>query len=170
VGITEYSWGADSHINGATAQADVLGIFGREGLDLAARWTAPNRGTPAYNAMRIVRNYDGRGAAFGDVSVGATVPNPDAVSAFAAVRSSDRALTIMIINKALRETTAADVRLANYAAAPAAQRWQLTAQNVIERIGDVLLGSGTMTLDLPPQSITLLVVPSLATMRRRAVH
>jgi hypothetical protein len=76
----------------------------------------------------------------------------------------------MIINKALRETTAADVRLANYAAAPAAQRWQLTAQNVIERIGDVPLGSGTMTLDVPPQSITLLVVPSLATMRRRAVH
>src|SRR5262249_15070543 len=33
--ITEYNWGGLEHINGALAQADVLGIFGREGLDLA---------------------------------------------------------------------------------------------------------------------------------------
>ena len=41
IGITEYNWGAESHINGATTQADILGIFGREGLDLATRWTTP---------------------------------------------------------------------------------------------------------------------------------
>ena len=28
-GLTEYNWGAEDHINGATAQADVLGIMGR---------------------------------------------------------------------------------------------------------------------------------------------
>ena len=32
IGITEYNWGAEPSINGATAQADILGIFGREGL------------------------------------------------------------------------------------------------------------------------------------------
>ena len=42
IGITEYNWGAESHINGATAQADILGIFGREGLDMATRWTTPD--------------------------------------------------------------------------------------------------------------------------------
>jgi hypothetical protein len=40
IGITEYNWGADNNINGAVAQADVLGIFGREGLDLAGRASA----------------------------------------------------------------------------------------------------------------------------------
>ena len=39
--LTEYNWGADGHINGATTQADILGIFGREGLDMAARWANP---------------------------------------------------------------------------------------------------------------------------------
>ena len=34
-GITEYNWGGEGNINGATTQADILGIFGREGLDLA---------------------------------------------------------------------------------------------------------------------------------------
>ncbi len=39
--------GADEDMNGATAQADILGIFGREGLDLAARWDLV-RDTPTY--------------------------------------------------------------------------------------------------------------------------
>ena len=40
--------GAESHINGATTQADILGIFGREGLDMATRWTTPAASTPTY--------------------------------------------------------------------------------------------------------------------------
>src|SRR6185369_7880101 len=51
-GITEYNWGAENHINGATAQADILGIFGREALDLATRWTTPDAGTPAFKAIQ----------------------------------------------------------------------------------------------------------------------
>ena len=42
IGITEYNWGAEGHMNGATTQADIWGIFGREGLDLANRWTTPD--------------------------------------------------------------------------------------------------------------------------------
>jgi hypothetical protein len=56
VGITEYNWGAENHINGATTQADVYGIFGREGLDMAARWATPAATTPTYKAMKMYRN------------------------------------------------------------------------------------------------------------------
>ena len=41
IALGEYNWGALDHINGALAQADILGIFGREGLDLAALWSPP---------------------------------------------------------------------------------------------------------------------------------
>ena len=85
IGITEYSWGADGHINGATTQADVLGIFGREGLDLATRWVVPDTTTPTFKAFQLYRNYDGARSTFGDTSVRATVPNPDNLSAFAAL-------------------------------------------------------------------------------------
>ena len=44
--ISEYSWGAMCHINGALAQADVLGIFGRERLDLATLWGPPSSEQP----------------------------------------------------------------------------------------------------------------------------
>src|SRR5262245_24998277 len=101
IGVTEYNWGAEGHMNGATTQADVWGVFGREGLDLANRWTTPATGSPTYLAMKLFRNYDGAGHTFGDTSVGATVPNPDQVSAFAATRSADGALTVLVVNKNL---------------------------------------------------------------------
>jgi hypothetical protein len=164
IGITEYNWGAEGHISGATAQAEVLGIFGREGLDFAARWTTPDRGKPAYKAILMYRNYDGRGSTFGDVSVRASVPNPDAVSAFAAVRSSDQALTVMLINKSGSVTT--DLQLSNFNAR-GTQRWQLTSGNTIERLSDVV---SITTIDLPAQSITLLVISSSVDSRRRAVR
>ena len=88
-------------MNGATTQADIWGIFGREGLDLANRWTTPATDSPTYLAMKMYRNYDGNGSAFGDTSVGASVANPDQVSAFASIRASDGALTVMVVNKNL---------------------------------------------------------------------
>jgi hypothetical protein len=63
--ITEYNWGAESSINGATCQADLYGIFGREGLDMATRWTPPDASTPTYLAMKRYRNVDGNGRGSG---------------------------------------------------------------------------------------------------------
>jgi hypothetical protein len=136
IALTEYNWGAESHMNGATAQADVLGILGREGLDMAARWTTPAAGSPAYDAIRIYRNYDGAGAAFGDTSVAASGPNPDVMAAFASQRSSDGALTVMLVSKALTGTTATTVNLTGFAAGATAQAWQLKAGTHVARIAD----------------------------------
>ncbi|HLH55883.1 MAG TPA: glycoside hydrolase family 44 protein [Verrucomicrobiae bacterium] len=157
-GITEYNWGAEAHINGATAQADILGIFAREGLDLATRWTTPATGSPAYLAMKMYRNYDGAGSGFGDVSVNASVPNPDNVAAFAAQRSSDGAMTIMVINKQLTSGAALSIALTNFTPSGSAQAWQLTASNVITRLADIP-ASAAFTPTVPPQSITLFILP-----------
>lgn len=159
-GITEYNWGAEGHINGATAQADIYGIFGREGLDMAARWTTPAATTPTYKAMKIYRNYDGNRSSFGDTSVKAAAPNPDNVASFGAVRSSDGALTVMLISKYLSGTAPATVSLANFTPAGTAQVWQLTAANAINRLSDVTVSGSNVALTLPAQSVTLLVVPA----------
>jgi len=156
--ITEYNWGAENHINGATAQADILGIFGREGLDMAARWTTPASSTPTYKAMKMYRNYDGNKSTFGDTSVAATISNPDTVAAFAAQRSADEALTVMVISKYLSGSTPATINLANFTHNGVAQVWQLTAANTISRLADIGLSGNNLGVSLPPQSITLLVI------------
>ena len=159
-GITEYNWGAENHINGATAQADILGIFGREGLDMAARWTTPASSTPTYKAMKMYRNYDGNKSTFGDTSVAATMSNPDTVAAFAAQRSADAVLTVMVISKYLSGNTPATINLANFTSNGVAQVWQLTAANTISRLADIGLSGNSFGITLPPQSITLFVVRS----------
>jgi hypothetical protein len=165
VGLTEYNWGAEGHMNGATAQADLLGIFGRERLDLAARWTTPARGTPVYEAMRMYRNYDGRRSTFGDTSVAAAAPNADHVAAFAAVRSSDGALTVLVIAKDPSGSATVDVRVANFPAATAVQVWQLAAGKSITRLPD----ASSLTVTVPAPSVTLLVIARAdAATRRRA--
>ena len=150
--VTEYNWGAESHINGATAQADVLGIFGREGLDLATRWTTPDASTPTYKAIKIYRNYDGAKSSFGDVNVRATAPDPDTLSAFAAFRSDDAALTVMVVHKRLTGSAALTLNLSNFAAGSAAQAWQLDASNAITRLADVAVSGGSLAATLPAQT------------------
>jgi hypothetical protein len=159
IGITEYNWGAEGNINGATAQADLLGIFGREGLDLDTRWTAVTNTDPVYKAMKLYRNYDGSKSTFGDLSVSATGPNPDSVSTFAALRSSDGALTLMVINKQLTATATATVNITNRLLGGTGQVWQLTSANAIARVADISFAGSAFTNTVPAQSITLFVLP-----------
>ena len=87
--LTEYNWGADDFANGARAQADMLGILGRERIDMAMRFSAPKSGTPVFHAFQMYRNYNGHGSAFGDTSLQTTAPDPDTLAAFGAARSKE---------------------------------------------------------------------------------
>jgi hypothetical protein len=160
-GITEYNWGDEANLNGATTQADILGIFGREGLDLATRWTVPPNPSPTFLALVIYRNYDGNRSTFGDTSVSATVANPDNLSAFAAVRSSDGAMTIMVINKQTG-TTPVTISLSNFTGGATAEAWQIssTTQTSINRLAAVAVVNNAIATIVPSQSITLFVVPA----------
>jgi hypothetical protein len=102
--VTEYNWGALDHINGALAQADVLGIFGREGLDLATLWAPPGPDAPGAYAFRMFLNYDGRGSGFGSMSVPATSGDQDRLAIYAA-QTPGRPLTMVVINKTGEELT-----------------------------------------------------------------
>jgi len=159
--ITEYNWYDEANLNGATTQADVLGIFGREGLDIATRWTVPLNPSPTYLALEMYRNYDGKLSAFGDTSVSDTVANPDNLSSFAAVRTSDGALTVMVINKQ-QGTTPVTLSLANFPTTGTAQGFQIASasQTAITALGSVPIAGNAISVALPSQSITLFVIPA----------
>jgi O-glycosyl hydrolase len=105
VSISEYGWGDPKKPNDALAEADVLGIFGRERVDLACLWTAPKAADPMANAFRLYRNYDGHGGTFGDTGVRSSSDDQATVSVYAAVRSNDGAMTVVAINKTDRALT-----------------------------------------------------------------
>jgi hypothetical protein len=134
VGCTEYNWGNQTTLAGATAQADAEGLFGLYGLNMATIWTAPPN--PTFLSMQMYRNYDGNLSTFGNTSVSDTVADPDNLSSFAAVRSSDNALTVMVINKQTG-TTPVTINLSNFTNAGTATAYQINSatQTSITNLG-----------------------------------
>ncbi|GAA1719309.1 glycoside hydrolase family 44 protein [Nonomuraea bangladeshensis] len=159
--ITEYNWGALDDINGALAQADVLGIFGREGLDLATIWGEPQPTQPGAYAFRMYRNYDGAGSRFGDVSVSAASGDQGQLAVYGAQRSRDKALTLMVINKTGGELTA-PLSIAGLHGNAKAQRFTYGPADLgsIVRGDDLLVRQGRVTATYPANSITLLDLPT----------
>ncbi|MEV5707752.1 glycoside hydrolase family 44 protein [Actinoallomurus sp. NPDC052274] len=158
--MTEYSWGAFGDINGALAEADVLGIFGREGLDLADLWTAPTSDQPVADAFRIYRNYDGKGGAFGETSVKATSEDQGKLAIYAAERSGDKALTMVVVNKTGDDLTS-PVALTG-ASAGTAQVYRYSSADLtgVVRQADQPVTATGFNATFPANSITMVVLPS----------
>ncbi len=102
--MTEYDFGAGEHISGGLAEADVLGVFGREGLFLANYWGsgAGNGDLPPYvaAAFALYRNFDGKGHAYGDTAVTTKAPDVAKTSVYASTDSRHPGiLTVIVINK-----------------------------------------------------------------------
>jgi hypothetical protein len=172
--IDEYNWGGMEAINGALAQADILGIFGREGLDVGTMWPTsdPSGQIPGMMAFTMYRNYDGNHSTFGDVALASTsmASGADAegsLAIYGALRSSDKAVTIMVINKTygdLSETLSLNsVNSTGTASAYLYSNANLAAIVPQPSIAVTPPAGGstisTLSTTFPAQSITLLVVP-----------
>jgi uncharacterized protein (TIGR03437 family) len=157
--LTEYNWGALDNINGALAQADLLGIFGREGLDAANLWGPPKPTDPGALAFKIYRNYDGIGGTFGETGVQATSADQGKLALYAAVRS-DLNLTLIAVNKTADDLSSL-VSLANFSPGAAAKVWQYSAAqpSAIVAQPDVPVSGHSIGMVFPANSITLLAIP-----------
>jgi hypothetical protein len=167
--IDEYNWGGMEAINGALAQADILGIFGSYGLDLGAMWPTSNPSTqvPGMMAFAVYRNYDGANSTFGDMALASTSANQGELSVYGALRTSDNAVTVVVINKTYGDLTDT-LSLANVNASGPAKSFLYSNANLASIVAQPALtvtppaaGSHTSTVSttFPAQSITLLVVP-----------
>lgn len=96
--MTEYEYGGHDHWSGGLAQADVLGILGREGVYMATLWSQPGKFTKA--SFRIFLDYDGKGGTYGDLALPVAAGDRAALSVYAALDSKDATkLHIVAINK-----------------------------------------------------------------------
>lgn len=129
LGFTEYSYGGGAHISGAIAQADVLGIFGREDVYLANFWELNEPADFVYAGMRAFTSFDEAGAHFGDTSVRASSSNVTSTSVYASIDASNRSrMVIVAINKTGAPVTAS-LSLAAYGTYSTANVWQLTGSS-----------------------------------------
>jgi len=156
--ITEYNWGNDNTGSGAVAQAEVLAVFAREGVDMATRWVAPDPNTKAERGFSIFLNYDGAGGKVQGDSVAATSANVDQIGAYA-FHGNQRTF-VLLTNK---DTVTHDVALTFDVAHVAT--WKLygfTGSSGLAQTGTNSISGTTLTLSaLPPISASLLVIPDV---------
>ncbi len=148
-------------ITDALAEADVLGIFGWQQVDLANMWTPPAPTDPIAYAFRLYRNYDGHGSQFGQTSVLASSRKPAELSIYGAIRSSDGALTLVVLNKTTSAIKTA-LSLDNFSGARSAAIYSYSNANLtqITSQGNVPVVSNSLTYSYPAYSATMIVVAS----------
>jgi hypothetical protein len=156
IGITEWNWGADDTPNGALAIAEVLGIFGREGVDLAAYWTAPKEGGPGAVAFQAYRNYDGNGGQFGTTALAAATTNDDQLSCFASLDDAGAVVTSVILNKDAATAASVSIQVSHFNGSSVAGYQYAGALNALPPLAALKLENGRLALTLPPSSITVL--------------
>lgn len=155
--MTEYTYGAGDHISGGLAQADALGIFGREGLFAAAWWkTSKGDDRFGHGGFALYRDYDGKGGAFGDTGLAATCSDAAKASVYAS-RDAQGRLVLVAINKT---TEPLPVRLnrANCPAAKSVTTYRMDDQHPQpQAAGETPVGPGPVELTLPALSASTLV-------------
>jgi len=104
--VSGYDFGAIDAPNGAITQALVLGIFGREKVDLAALETPPMSGSIGEDAFKLYRNYDGMGGQYGDTSVRAVSDAPNDLQSFAAFTAGGKVTVVLVNTNPVATTTA----------------------------------------------------------------
>jgi len=159
--ITEYYYGGGGDISGALAQADVLGIFGREGVFAAALWHMGRTDHRfIYGAFAMFRNYDGQGGAFGETGLAAQTNDAQQTSVYASLNARQQ-VVLVALNKAANPLPV-QVNLKRCPRSTRAMVYQLTKADARPvRAADLRITKpGTLSCELPAQSVsTLVLVP-----------
>lgn len=168
IAFTEYYFGRLGDITGGIAQADVLGIFGREGVFAANLWpqvdvsAAPYGGrytdAMAYGvaAFAMYRNYDGRGGRFGDVGLSASSSDYARSSVYGSRDALGRTV-LVVINKTAAPLPAR-IELRRGQQPKSLRAYTLTSASPQPlRQTDQTVGDGIVTYTMPAMSVSTLL-------------
>lgn len=158
--ITEYNYGGGGDISGGIAEADVLGIFGRESVFAAALWSLGPQERFTYGGFDMYRNYDGQGGKFGDVSVAAQTSDVEHSSIYASEDEQGPArMVVVAINKSDRPLPA-KLSVLSRSAFHRMDIYQLTAASSTPHAADhrQIAPQGSVRYTLPPMSVSTLVL------------
>jgi hypothetical protein len=158
--ITEYNYGGGDHVSGGVAQADVLGIFGREDVFAATLWDLQGGTRYLDGAFALFCNYDGTGGRFGDTSIGAATSNHEATSVYASVdEGREDRMVLVAVNKSTGPT-AAEILVTHPVDLARGQVWQIGTAAASPARGPDLAPTArnAFRLEMPPSSVTTIVL------------
>jgi hypothetical protein len=157
--LTEWNYGGGTDITGAIATADVLGIFGREGVDMAHIWPLVSKEPFIAAGVRAFRNYDGQSGEFGDIAIASTNSDSANTSVYASLSSRNpNQVVVVAINKKSAVATAG-IRLAHPSELASRKSFVLagTKSDLVAGTAPTAVGKNAFTYAMPERSVTVLV-------------
>jgi hypothetical protein len=157
--VSEWNYGGGHHMSGAIATADVLGIFGRHGVGLAAYWPMQADESFAMAAMRAYRNYDGQASRFGDTSVYARSSDVSTATVYASLESQDPSRMVIIAISKADGPRSSGIRIAHSTVFASADVFVLAGTKPVIQRGSSLspVATNAFAYELPAQSISIVV-------------
>jgi mannan endo-1,4-beta-mannosidase len=159
--ITEYDYGGGNDITGGLAQVDVLGAFGRYGVDITTLWGIQATDTYVSSAFKLYGDYDGKGGKYGATAVRATTSDVTRTSVYASSEAdASGPLHIILVNKARGGPVDVRFTIRGGGSYTAAQAWGFDATGAGIRTMPAVntISGNTFTYTLPPLSAVHLVL------------
>jgi hypothetical protein len=157
--MTEYYYGGGDHISGAIAQADVLGILGREGAFAAALWHLGRTDDRFINAaFAMYLNYDGQDGAFGDTGVAVAGGDPARVSLYASVDARHRTILVGINKTAAPLPLRVELKDVPKFTSIAVYRLTAAEPKPVPQEDQPPKDAAGLSLELPPLSVSTFVL------------
>jgi len=163
ISVTEWNvaFAGESDFSTALADADILGILGRERVYAASRWTAADPSVPAFQALKMYRNFNGTHGTFGGTSIAApNTGDPDLFSSYAGLLSSGE-MTLVLINKDPANSVVASLSTPGFTDY-SVKTYQLTQASPTTIVATPA-AKWSPTVTLPPYSLTLLLIYGAST-------
>jgi mannan endo-1,4-beta-mannosidase len=160
--VSEFNYGAPSHISGGIALADVLGIFGRHGVYFGSYWGSLTGFVGG--AYALYRNYDGKGSTFGDLHVRATTNNVANCTVYASLASSKTGeMHIILMNKNFSRSAVAAVTIAGAPLSGTGSAYVLAAPDsaIHASAAPITLANNSFSYTLPPLSAHHIILRTL---------
>ncbi|MEV7805446.1 hypothetical protein AB0O28_21105 [Microbispora sp. NPDC088329] len=106
-------------------------------------------------------NYDGKGGRFGETAVGAASADQGKLAVYAAERASDKALTLVAVNRTGDDLTSkVAVKGRDGGATAQVYRYGAADTSAVRRDADVQAGAEGFTGTFPANSISTVVIPA----------
>ena len=157
--VSEYNYGAGGDISGGIAQADVLGIFGRDGVFAANVWLMGGQSDFLFAGFAMYRNFDGNGAVFGDTSISASTSAADQSSVYASISSSDENNVMVVAINKQPQPLKAGITVRHTASLSTADVYTLTSTSAMPVKGDGItkVSANAFSYTMPAYSVSTLV-------------
>ncbi len=167
IGISEYNYGAGNHISGGMAEADVLGVFGQQGV-FSANWWPDGASNDNFtnSAFNMYLNYDGKGSKFGNSSIQAATNNLASTAVYASQDAGNPNRMVLVMINRTNAAVTASLNIANPQSLSLADAYQLAGSSAT--IAHVVfnpsapqwqwLGTNSLSYNMPAMSVTTLAL------------